>query len=202
MDCYEDRREDREAPGLFPEEEKALWARFAQGDEEARERLVLAYRPLVFWIAQKFGVSHFTLGDLVQEGMMALLKSMDNYDPCKGIRFSTYGFYRIRGSMVNYLQRVEGKAPLPMEDMEYALGSEDIQDTLDLVLTVEHEMGKLQEREAEVVRSLIIQGVRAKEYAEAHHLDVSHVYRIQRRALEKLRRWMGVAEPQKQPERG
>ncbi len=199
MNSYEDHRED---PRLSPAEETSLWERFSLGDEDARERLVLAYRPLVFWIARKFGVPSFTLGDLVQEGMMALLKSMESYDPHKGIRFSTYGFYRIRGSMVNYLQRVEAKAPLPMEDMEYTLGSEDMQDTLDLLLTVEHEMGKLQEREAEVVRSLVIQGVRAKEYAAQHHLDVSHVYRIQRRALEKLRQWMGVGEPQKQPEKG
>jgi RNA polymerase sporulation-specific sigma factor len=77
-----------------------------------------------------------------------------------------------------------------------------MQDTLDLLLTVEHEMGKLQEREAEVVRSLVIQGIRAKDYAAEHHLDVSHVYRIQRRALGKLRQWMGVGEPQKQPEKG
>ena len=200
MKSYENYREERQK--LSPQEERRLWERFAEGDECAREQLVLAYRPLVFWVAQKFGVPHFVLGDLVQEGMMALLKSMDNYDPRKGIRFSTYVVYRLRGSMVNYLQRVEGKAPLPVEDVEYALGAEDMQDTLDLVLTVEHEMEKLQEREAEVIRSLLLRRIHAKEYAAEHQLDVSHVYRIQRRALEKLRRWMGVEGPQKEPERG
>ncbi len=201
MNSYEHQKEEG-GRSLSSEEERSLWESLRKGDEDARERLVMAYRPLVFWVAQKFGVSRFTLGDLVQEGMMALLKCMENYDPKKGIRFSTYAVYRIRGSMVNYLQRVEGKAPLPVEDMEYALEGENVQDTLDLVLTVEHEMEKLQSREAEVVRSLILRGVHAKEYAAEHKLDVSHVYRIQRRALEKLRRWMGGDEPQKEPGRG
>jgi len=39
---------------LSREEEAALWGLCGEGDEEAREKLILAYRPLVFWIARKF----------------------------------------------------------------------------------------------------------------------------------------------------
>lgn len=38
------------------EAEKDLWLRCSNGDEEAREELILAYRPMVYWLAKKLKV--------------------------------------------------------------------------------------------------------------------------------------------------
>ena len=44
-------------------------------------------------------------------------------------------------------------------------------------------------REAEVITSLVVEGRRAADVAKEKGFDVSHVYRIQRKALQKLRSW-------------
>ncbi len=178
--------------GMAPEEERLLWQRCKTGEEDAREALILQYRPLVFWFVRQFQVSRASFPDLVQEGMMALIESVDRFDPDKGNRFSTYAYYRIRGHMVNFLQRRESRAPLPVEDMEPLLEQEGHSMSPDWMLALRDGMASLSDRESAVLDELVVQGTRAKEYAEELQVDVSYVYRIQRRALAKLRLWMGL----------
>lgn len=174
--------------------EEKLWQQLLDGDENAREKLILSYRPLVFWIAKKFRVPHQRYQDLVQEGMMALIKAVDRFDPSRNIRFVTYGFYRIKGQMTNFLQRVEARAPLPVDDSEtVTLDPFDV-DSLDWRICLLDGIDCLSAREGEVIRALVLEGVRAREYADRVGMDVSNVYRIQRQALAKLRLWLGSAD--------
>ena len=174
---------------LEPEEEARLWIRCREGDEDARERLILAYRPLVFWLAKRFRVPYATYPDLVQEGMLALIFAVDHFDAPRGNRFITYGYYRVRGRMINFLQRVEARAPQPWEEedleREIPAGFEDLEWKVDLA----EGLRELPPREAEVVTSLVVEGRRAADLAQEKGFDVSHVYRIQRKALQKLRAW-------------
>lgn len=174
---------------LDPEEEARLWIRCREGDEDARERLILAYRPLVFWLAKRFRVPYATYPDLVQEGMLALIFAVDHFDAPRGNRFITYGYYRVRGRMINFLQRVEARAPQPWEEedleREIPAGFEDLEWKVDLA----EGLRELPPREAEVVTSLVVEGRRAADLAQEKGFDVSHVYRIQRKALQKLRAW-------------
>lgn len=178
--------------GMAAEEERGLWRRCKEGDEEAREALILQYRPLVFWFVRQFQVSRSSFPDLVQEGMMALIEAVDRFDPEKGNRFSTYAYYRVRGHMVNFLQRRESRAPLPVDDMEPLMDLEGDHMPPDWMLVLRDGMASLSARESAVLDELVVQGTRAKEYAEELRVDVSYVYRIQRRALAKLRLWMGL----------
>ncbi|MCX7829367.1 MAG: sigma-70 family RNA polymerase sigma factor, partial [Thermanaerothrix sp.] len=86
-----------------------LWERVRSGDDEAREEAILSMRPMVFWLAKRIG-SPGALQDLVQEGMVGLIEAVDNFDPLRGLKFSTYAYYRIRGRMINFLTRVEAHA--------------------------------------------------------------------------------------------
>jgi len=168
-------------------DEEALWARLAQGDQEAREELILAYRPMVFWLARRLGNRAYQ--DVVQEGMLGLLEAVDNFDPSRGHRFSTYAYYRIRGRMINFLSRVEGSSPIPVEDqvLEELGPWEDGFSRLDWTMDLQLALGALSEREADVVRSLVLEDVSARELAEEKGLDVSYIHKIRRRALAKLR---------------
>ena len=57
--------------------EEELWRRMSnEGDEDARDELIVSYRPLVFWLAKKFTVRPSSYQDLVQEGMMALIRAV------------------------------------------------------------------------------------------------------------------------------
>lgn len=174
---------------LSPEREKELWAS-CRTDDCAREELIVSYRPLVFWLAQKFHVSPSIYPDLVQEGMVALIKAVDKFEPERQLKFTTYAFYRIKGQMVNYLQRSEAKAPLPVDDEEMCISDDFSCDSYDLFLTLSQEIEKLPNREAEVVSEMFFKGHEAKEVAKDQGIDVSHVYRLKRSALARLKSWI------------
>ncbi len=171
------------------EKEKKLWLAHASGDEDAREQLILAYRPLVYWIAKKFKVNGNRFADIVQEGTLALIRAVDRFDVTLGHRFTTYACYRIRGQMLNYLDRVEGRAPVPL-DIELEDRGEwgEFREVEELIMLREG-LAQLPPREAKILNDLVIQCRNAREVAEELSLDISHVYRLKKKALAQLRRW-------------
>ncbi len=184
---------------LDPGVEKNLWMLCVDGNEDAREKLILSYRPLVFWIARKFKVAPGLYQDLVQEGMLALVKAVDRFEPERDLRFVTYGYYRIRGQMTNFLQRGEAKAPIPLDNDELESVDPFDVDRTDWLLTLMDEVERLPARECDVVKALVLEGVRAREYAEKLGVDVSHVYRIQRKAMGMLREILTFPDATEKP---
>ncbi|NLM71360.1 MAG: sigma-70 family RNA polymerase sigma factor [Synergistaceae bacterium] len=173
-------------------EEAELWRRFSSdGDEDARDELIVSYRPLVFWLARRFTVRPSSYQDLIQEGMLALIRAVDRFEPERHLRFTTYAFHRIRGQMINFLQRSESRAPVPVDDEYLVVEDPFSPDVFETMLAVLDEMKRLPEREESVVRALLIDGKNAREVALERGIDVSHVYRLRRNALAKLRRWLG-----------
>lgn len=179
---------------MDPERESALWLLREQGDDQAREELILGYRSLVFWLARKLQVAPSRYQDLVQEGTIALINAVDHFDSKRNIKFITYAYYRIRGAMVNFLQRVEAKAPLPVEEMDELVAEPFDPEAEDWRLALVEGMEHLSARESEIIDALLVQGRRARELADEKGIDVSQIYRIQRRGLAKLRAWFGVGE--------
>lgn len=187
---------------LSRDEEALLWALAKSGDDDARERLILTYRSLVFWLAKKFHVPRASFPDMIQEGMLALIDAVDRFEPERGFRFATFAYYRIRGKMVNFLQRVEARAPIPVDEDEHVQVEETDQDRLDWAISLEEGLSHLRGREADVVQALLVKGEKARVYARDQGVDVSHVYKIQRRAMAKLRALLGIDEPQTSSRRG
>jgi RNA polymerase sporulation-specific sigma factor len=179
---------------MDPERESALWLLREEGDDQAREELILGYRSLVFWLARKLQVAPSRYQDLVQEGTIALINAVDHFDSKRNIKFITYAYYRIRGAMVNFLQRVEAKAPLPVEEMDELVAEPFDPEAEDWRLALMEGMDHLSARESEIIEALLVQGRRARELADEKGIDVSQIYRIQRRGLAKLRDWFGVGE--------
>lgn len=183
------------------EEERDLWLRCSRGDEEAREELILAYRPMVYWLAKKLKVPYSTYPDLIQEGMVSLISAVDRFDVERNNCFSTFAYYKIKGGMINFIQRVEAKAPIPVDDETVIMheGPQTVRlsehaDKAEWTLDLEGAMNSLSQREAEIVRALVIEGRMAKEVAEEEDLDISHIYRIRRKAIAKLRKWLRADE--------
>ena len=81
---------------LRPEEELELARRIERGDLAAKERLINSNIRLVVSIARRYQGHGLTLSDLVQEGMLGLIRAAEKFDWRKGFRFSTYATLWIR----------------------------------------------------------------------------------------------------------
>ncbi|HTB10934.1 MAG TPA: sigma-70 family RNA polymerase sigma factor [Bryobacteraceae bacterium] len=72
----------------------------------ARDRLVLEHLWLVEKIARGFQCP-VEMDDLVHEGIMGLMDAVTKFDPSRGVHFSSYASYRIRGSIIDALRKLD-----------------------------------------------------------------------------------------------
>ena len=84
-------------PLLSAAEEIELAKRIERGDLAAKDRLISSNVRLVVSIARKYqGISDLSLLDVIQEGMLGLIRAAEKFDWRKGFRFSTYATLWIR----------------------------------------------------------------------------------------------------------
>jgi RNA polymerase sigma factor for flagellar operon FliA len=101
------------AKSLLPIEEAALWARLRSGDERAKEELVRHYDPLARANAAiLYGNRHLLeleFDDFHQYALVGLLEAIQRFDPAKGVSFSTYATHRIKGAILNGVEKLTEK---------------------------------------------------------------------------------------------
>lgn len=82
----------------------SLLLRAKNGDTAARQELIEGNLRLVLSVIQRFERRGESPDDLFQVGCIGLMKAVANFDPTKGVRFSTYGVPMIAGEVRRYLR--------------------------------------------------------------------------------------------------
>ena len=87
-----------------------LWKQFKEeGSQEAREKLILNYAPLVKYVAGRVSSSlppNIEYADLVSYGIFGLIDAIEKYEPERGIKFETYALARIKGAIIDELRSI------------------------------------------------------------------------------------------------
>ncbi len=83
-------------PLLTPREEVSLGKRIERGDKGAKDRMINSNLRLVVSIARKYSTHQVPLLDVIQEGILGLIRATEKFDWRRGYRFSTYAVWWIR----------------------------------------------------------------------------------------------------------
>ena len=186
---------------LSREEELALWQENEKGNTEAYHLLISSYQPLVFKLAMGFRLPENQSRELIQEGTVGLLEAAERYDYHKGVAFSLFAVHRIRGRMLDYLEREYGKRTLSL-DSETVTGSGIswaeclVSGEVSPVESVEREflstkvleaMDRLPANEQKVLSGIYLDDKSANDLAADIHVSTGHVYRLQKKAVRRVR---------------
>ena len=107
-------REAGRYPLLKPSEEIELAKRIERGDLDAKERMINSNLRLVVANASRYQGQGLALGDLIQEGMLGLIRAVEKFDWRKGFRFSTYATLWIRQAIQRGLENTSRTIRLPV----------------------------------------------------------------------------------------
>ncbi|MFL5822868.1 MAG: sigma-70 family RNA polymerase sigma factor [Solirubrobacteraceae bacterium] len=107
-------QEVRRHPLLTREEEIELSKQIERGDLEAKERLVNSNLRLVIANARKFQGHELPLLDLIQEGILGLIRAAEKFDWRKGYKFSTYATFWIRQALQRALDNRSRTIRIPV----------------------------------------------------------------------------------------
>jgi RNA polymerase primary sigma factor len=150
-------RDIQRTPLLTAEAEKELARRIEKGDEKARSGMIEANLRLVVKIAKRYVNRGLPLLDLIEEGNLGLLKSVERFKLDKECRFSTYATWWIRQSIERALINQSRTIRLPVH----------ISDEIGRMLRATRKLSHELDREPGI-----------QEIADAMKVKIEHVHRL------------------------
>lgn len=102
---------------ITAEEEVALAQKIKEGDQAALERLTKTNLRFVVSVAKQYQNQGLTLGDLINEGNLGLIKAAKRFDETKGFKFISYAVWWIRQSILQAIAEQSRIVRLPLNQV-------------------------------------------------------------------------------------
>ena len=198
-------------PPLPPEEEEAAFRKKAEGDKDAREKLILHNLRLVSHIVRKYYGTAKNSEDLVSIGTIGLVKAVDTFHAENGTRFATYAAKCIQNEILMHFRsqkKLSAEVSInetidvdrdgnPLTYMDVIAAEDNMEEEVELA--VRNERVKklietvLDERERQII--ILRYGLNGekpltqREVAALLGISRSYVSRIEKSALDTLREY-------------
>ena len=196
-------------PPLSSEEENEYFKRYHNGDDTARDKLILHNLRLVSHIVRKYYGTSPDQEDLTSIGTIGLVKAVDTFKEDAGTRFSSYASRCIQNEiLMNFRakKKYAGEVSLgetidvdrdgnPLTYMDVISTNEDLGEEFDRKILIERTMryvkSALDERERQIIAMRygvlgVPRALTQKEIAKKLGISRSYVSRLEKSALEKL----------------
>ncbi|MBQ6930547.1 MAG: RNA polymerase sporulation sigma factor SigE [Clostridia bacterium] len=197
---------------LTQAKENEIMQRIEQGDDSARELLIIHNLRLVVYIARKFENSGVGIEDLISIGTIGLIKAVNTFSPSRNIKLATYASRCVENEILMHLRKISNlKAEVSIDeplnvdwDGNELLLSDVLGSDVDLInADLEHEdearmlrkiVNSLGERERMIMCMRFGMGGETertqKEVADLLGISQSYISRLEKRIIERIKNEM------------
>ena len=197
-------------PALSSKDEKEYLKRFKSGDEEAKNVIIEHNLRLVAHIVKKYYSGSGEQDDLISIGTIGLIKAVNTFDETKGIKLATYASKCIENEILMYFrsqkkcsQDISINEPIdsdgegnPLTLMDIISVEDTIADDIDDKITFAKLYRYVDELNDEREKTIIImryglydsEPMTQKQIAKRLNISRSYVSRIEKKAIERLRK--------------
>lgn len=190
---------------IYKKDVNNLILKAQNNDKNALEEIVKIYKPYIIKIARSIYINGYETEDLIQIGVIALIKAVKRFQLERGAVFTAFAVTVIKNAFNEELRKIIGKrwdkkfkcslnnvTEEGKEFIEMLASEEDIEEEVVLkeqIILLRKVMSKLPEKDREIIQWFYFENRSLKEYSELKGISANLAAQRKGRAMEKLKRY-------------